>query len=47
MCLINALKPSGNYTYHLLQQSVSLHFVFIYVFNIILAVNNDYFLKQR
>jgi hypothetical protein len=27
--LFNALKPGGNYTSHLLQQLVSLHFVFI------------------
>jgi hypothetical protein len=26
---INSLKPSGNYTNHLLWQSVMLHFVFI------------------
>jgi hypothetical protein len=26
---INPLKPSGNYTYHLLQQPETLHFVFL------------------
>jgi hypothetical protein len=25
---INTLKPSGNYIYHMLHQSVALHFVF-------------------
>jgi hypothetical protein len=33
---INTLKPSGDYIYHLLYQSVTLHFV-----------NRDHFLKQR
>jgi hypothetical protein len=27
--VINPLKPNGNYMYHLLQQSVTLHFVFM------------------
>jgi hypothetical protein len=30
---INPLKPSGNYMYHLLQQSVTLHFVFMYLYH--------------
>jgi hypothetical protein len=39
------LEPSGNYTYHLLQQSVTLHFVFT-CFVTTLTANSDYLLKQ-
>jgi hypothetical protein len=42
----NNLKPSGNYMYHLILQSVSLHFAH-YGFHIILRINIDYFPKQH
>jgi hypothetical protein len=44
--LINPLKPRGNYMYHLLYHSVTLHFIFV-GFVMILRVNRDYFLKPR
>jgi hypothetical protein len=44
--LIDPLKPSGNYTHHLIQQSVNLEFC-IYLFYVILSVNSDYFFKQN
>jgi hypothetical protein len=40
--MFDPLKSNGNYIYHLLQQSVILHFVF----PMILSVKSDYFLKQ-
>jgi hypothetical protein len=41
---INPFQPSGNYMYHLLYQSITLHSD---GFRMILSVNGDYFLKQR
>jgi hypothetical protein len=43
---IKSLQPSGNYTYHLLLQPVTVYFV-IYRFCMILGVSNCHFLKQR
>jgi hypothetical protein len=42
---IDHLKPNGKYIYHLIQQSIILHFVL--VFSMILSVNIDYFPKQH
>jgi hypothetical protein len=42
---VNPLKPSGNYMYQMLSQSVTMRIVFL--FFMIFTVNRDYFLKQR
>jgi hypothetical protein len=42
--MFNPLRPSGKYTYHLLSQSVTLQFVF--VFHMILSVKGNYFLNS-
>jgi hypothetical protein len=43
--IIRVMPLSGNYMYHLLSQSVTLHSVSM--FCMILTVNSDYFLKQH
>jgi D-alanyl-lipoteichoic acid acyltransferase DltB (MBOAT superfamily) len=42
----NPLKHNGNYMPHLVQQSTTLHFVFM-GFRMILNANRDYFFKQH
>jgi hypothetical protein len=49
--IVNPLKLSCNYLYHLLNNNnnklCTLYTEYIYGFHAILAINSDYFLKQR
>jgi hypothetical protein len=46
---LELLNHCGNYRYHLLQQSNTVHFILrvcIYVFRMVLRIKSDYFPKQ-